>query len=107
MTFQPKPSYLPTDVKHYRAPRRPMQYALMALAACLALVSYVEPQPSTFEAEAGQAVAAVLMPAAAPIFEPAHALERLSPPVQCSGRSRHGLWIAHSGDRKRTGRRCI
>ena len=106
--FQPKPQYLPTDVKDYVAPRsRVVEYALMALAAALALVAYVEPQPRTFEAEAGQAVAAVLMPAAAPIFEPAHALERLSPPVQCSGRSRHGLWIAHAGDRKRTGRRCI
>ena len=54
-----------------------------------------------------QPVVAASMPAAVPIFEPAYALQRLSLPVQCYGRSRKGGWIEHSGDRKRTGRRCV
>ena len=44
MTFQPKPQYLPTDVKAYSAPRsRVVEYALMFVAACLALVAWAEP----------------------------------------------------------------
>ena len=119
MTFQPKARYLPDDVKAYRAPRHPMQFVWMTLAACLALVAYMEVLPNAAThgsvtsdqtparvSDVAHALAAP-MPAATPIFEPAHALGRLSSPVQCSGRSRHGLWIAHAGDRKRTGRRCI
>lgn len=54
-----------------------------------------------------QPAVAAFMPAAVPIFEPAHALERLSLPVQCYGRQRRGGWISHDGDRTRTGRRCV
>ena len=54
-----------------------------------------------------QATVAASMPAATPIFEPASALERMSTPIQCSGRSRKGGWISHAGDRQRTGRRCV
>ena len=103
------------DLRHFSAPRAPwMTLAMLALFACaLAIPDNAAQQGGAKPANTSTTghfpgpVVAAPMPAAAPIFEPAHALERLSPPVQCSGRSRHGLWIAHSGDRKRTGRRCI
>lgn len=43
MTFQAKPSYLPDDVRAYAAPRPRMDLFWAFLAACLALVAYVEP----------------------------------------------------------------
>lgn len=45
MTFQPKPNYLPEDVKHYAAPERHTHRYWAALAACLALVAWVEETP--------------------------------------------------------------
>lgn len=43
MTFRPKPSYLPEDMKEYEAPERHTHHYLAVLAACLAIVAYVEP----------------------------------------------------------------
>lgn len=43
MTFQPKPSYLPEDLRDYAAPRTRMDLVWAALAAMLALVAYVQP----------------------------------------------------------------
>lgn len=62
------------------------------------------PAPSTtFPRQ--QAAVAASMPAAVPIFE-ARPIP-LSSPLQCSGKRNKRGWIEHSGDRLKTGRRCV
>ena len=54
MTFQAKPSYLPTDVKDYVAPRPRMDLVWMALAICLAIIGWAEVVPNAAAVQVNQ-----------------------------------------------------
>lgn len=107
MTFQEKPSYLPSDVRAYRAPRPRVDLALAVLAACLAVLLYVERVPE--QINAGPMVATTgegrkaLIDNVAKRAAPLHGPSATAPSLDCL-RLRDRLWlrgaIMHRGDRQ-------